>query len=113
MIHKYFYAFSSSNFNYPATFSPKIDVSEEEDKINIIAEIPGVKKQDVKITLEDDILTIEGEKKQGSEKSLSFKRSFTLPAEVDGEKVEAKIEDGILNISFKKLEPRRKIIELV
>jgi HSP20 family protein len=125
-IQKYFDDFSSFGFNFSETFSPKIDISEEKDKINVVAEIPGVKKQDIKITLQDNILTIEGEKKQESEKKEknyyrsermfgSFKRSFTLPAEVDSEKVEAKFEDGMLNISLKKLEPKvrnEKVIEL-
>lgn len=125
-IQKYFDDFSSFGFNFSETFSPKIDISEEKDKINVVAEIPGVKKQDIKITLQDNILTIEGEKKQETEKKEknyyrsermfgSFKRSFTLPAEVDSEKVEAKFEDGMLNISLKKLEPKvknEKVIEL-
>jgi len=125
-IQKYFDDFSSFGFNFSETFSPKIDISEEKDKINVVAEIPGVKKQDIKITLQDNILTIEGEKKQETEKKEknyyrsermfgSFKRSFTLPTEVDSEKVEAKFEDGMLNISLKKLEPKvknEKVIEL-
>jgi len=125
-IQKYFDDFSTFGFNFTETFSPKIDISEEKDKINVIAEIPGVKKENLKITLQDNILTIEGEKKKEEEKKDknfyrcerifgSFKRSFTLPAEVDSDKVEAKFEDGMLNITLKKIEPKvknEKVIEL-
>ncbi|MEW5844474.1 MAG: Hsp20/alpha crystallin family protein [Bacteroidota bacterium] len=127
-IQKYFDDFSGFglNFNFNDNFSPRIDVSEDKDHINVIAEIPGVKKENIKITLQDNILTIEGEKKKSSEQKEknfyrnermygSFKRCFTLPAEVDSEKVEAKFEDGMLNIQLKKIEPKtksEKIIEL-
>ncbi|MCX7874635.1 MAG: Hsp20/alpha crystallin family protein, partial [Melioribacteraceae bacterium] len=51
-IQKYFDDFSTFGFNFTETFSPKIDISEEKDKINVIAEIPGVKKENLKITLQ-------------------------------------------------------------
>ncbi|MHB9040969.1 MAG: Hsp20/alpha crystallin family protein, partial [Melioribacteraceae bacterium] len=92
----------------------------------ITAEIPGVKKDNIKITLQDNILTIEGEKKKETEQKEknfyrsermfgSFKRSFTLPEEVDSEKVDAKFEDGMLQIQMKKTAPKvknEKLIEL-
>lgn len=125
-IQKYFDDFPSFGFNLSDSFSPKIDISEEKDKINVVAEIPGVKKDNIKITLQDNILTIEGEKKKETEEKDenfyrserifgSFKRSFTLPVEVDSEKVEAKFNEGMLNISLKKLEQKtksEKVIEL-
>lgn len=125
-IQRYFDEFPSFGFRYSDSFSPKIDISEGEKKINVVAEIPGVKKEDIKITLQDNILTIEGEKKKQDEKKEgnyyrtersygSFKRCFTLPDEVDSEKVEARFEDGILYINIDKLEIRKtkeKIIEL-
>lgn len=127
-IQKYFDDFSNYglNFNFSDNFSPRIDVSEDKDHINVTAEIPGVKKDNIKITLQDNILTIEGEKKKLTEQKEknfyrsermygSFKRCFTLPAEVDSDKVEAKFEDGMLNIQLKKIEPKKqneKVIEL-
>ena len=125
-IQKYFDDFPAFGFNLSDSFSPKIDISEEKDKINVLAEIPGVKKDNIKITLQDNILTIEGEKKKETEEKDknfyrservfgSFKRSFTLPVEVDSEKVEAKFEEGMLKISLKKLEHKtksEKVIEL-
>lgn len=118
-IQKYFDDFSTFGFNFNDNFSPRIDVSEDKDHINVTAEIPGVKKDNIKITLQDNILTIEGEKKKASEQKEknfyrserifgSFKRCFTLPAEVDSEKVEAKFEDGMLHIQMQKVEPKLK-----
>lgn len=116
---KFFDEFSNFGFPFNENFYPRIDVSEDDDKINVTAEIPGVKKDQIKITLQDNILTIEGEKKKEEVKKDrnfyraermygSFKRSFTLPVEVDSEKIEAKFEDGALNITLKKLEPKPK-----
>jgi len=125
-IQKYFDDFPAYGFKYSDSFSPKIDISEGEKNINVVAEIPGVAKNDIKITLQDNIITIEGTKKKEevkknenfyrSERSYgSFKRCFTLPAEVDSDNIEAKFENGVLNISIKKLEPKQpkeKVIEL-
>ncbi|NJD23613.1 MAG: Hsp20/alpha crystallin family protein [Melioribacter sp.] len=125
-IQRYFDDFPNFGFNLNDNFYPRIDISEDKENINVIAEIPGVKKDEIKITLQDNILTIEGEKKKESEKKEnnyfrsermygSFKRCFTLPDLVDSEKVEAKFEDGMLNIQLKKIEQRKrneKVIEL-
>ncbi len=125
-IQRYFDDFSNFGFQFSDSFNPRIDVSDDEKSYNIIAEIPGIKKENLKITLQDNILTIEGEKKkeeESKEKNYfrserifgSFKRCFTLPSEVDSEKVDAKFEDGVLSISLKKLEPqpkKEKVIEL-
>ena len=119
-IQKYFEDFSLTRSSLRETFSPKIDISEEKNQIIVEAEIPGVNKEDLKITLQDNILTLEGEKKkedQEKEKNFyrvertygSFKRSFNLPYDVDSEKVEAKFEDGLLKISLQKFEEKKKI----
>jgi len=95
------------------SYSPRIDISENDNNIIIYAEIPGVLKENLKITLQDNILTIEGEKKKATEEKDEnyfreeraygkFKRSFTLPVEVDSDKVEAKFENGILEIKLEK-----------
>lgn len=108
------FPFFSSNF--AEKFSPRIDISETEDKIIIESEISGIKKDDLKITLQDNIITIEGEKKNVSEDNKknyirnervfgSFKRCFTLPTEVDNDKVDASFENGILKIELTKKEP--------
>ena len=123
---RYLDDFSNFGFNINENFYPRIDISENKNNINVSAEIPGVKKENIKITLQDNILTIEGEKKKETEEKEnnffrsermygSFKRSFTLPEEVDSEKIEAKFEDGMLHIKMKKLAPKvknEKLIEL-
>ena len=119
-MQKYFDDFSIKRSSLSETFAPKIDISEEENNIIVEAEIPGVNKEDLKITLQDNILTLEGEKKkedQTKEKNFyriertygSFKRSFNLPHDVDSEKVEAKFENGLLKISLQKFEEKKKI----
>jgi len=100
-------------------FSPKIDIYEDENHIYVEAEIPGVKKEDLKLTLEDNILTIEGEKKlEGERKDKnfyrserlfgSFKRAFTLPVEVNPEEINAKFDNGLLKVTFNKLNEETK-----
>jgi HSP20 family protein len=109
-----------------SNFYPRVDISEDENNIYVTAEIPGVDKKDVKVTLQDNILTIEGEKKsevKDEKKNYyriertygSFCRSLTLPAEVDPDKVKAKFEDGLLKIEAVKKEPtptNKKVIEI-
>jgi len=107
-----------------ADWVPSVDVSETEGEYQIKAEIPDVKKEDVKVTLEDGVLTIQGERKQEKEvkgkryhrveRSYGrFVRSFTLPDVVDEEKVQAEFKDGILNLALPKSEKAKpKAIEV-
>lgn len=125
-IQRYFEDFPSVGLDFGNSFSPRIDISETDKHIIVEAEIPGIKKEDVKITLQDNILTIKGEKKLEEEKKDknffrsersygSFSRSFTLPVEVNGDRVDAKYADGTLSIKMEKSEPKPKnqrIIEL-
>jgi HSP20 family protein len=125
-IQRYFDDFSNFGFSFTDNFNPRIDISDNEQTFSVVAEIPGIKKENLKITLQDNILTIEGEKKKEDEVKEknyyrservfgNFKRCFTLPAEVDSEKDDPKFEDGILMINLKKLEPKQKnekVIEL-
>jgi HSP20 family protein len=94
-------------------WNPTMDVTETEKTIEVTAELPGVAREDVEIDLRDDILTIRGEKKAENEVKRkerymleryygSFQRSFTLPAPVDPEKVEAEFADGVLKIHMEK-----------
>lgn len=111
-VHRFFGEFPSS-FDYNNTFSPKIDISEDEKNIYFEAEIPGIKKEDINISLEDNILTIKGEKKfldDKNEKTLirneriygSFTRSFTLHEEINPDAANAEFENGILKIVCEK-----------
>lgn len=111
-IHRFFGEFPSS-FDYSNTFSPKIDISEDEKNIYFEAEIPGIKKEEINISLEDNILTIKGEKKFRGEKKEenlirneriygSFSRSFTLHEEINPDAANAEFENGILKIVLEK-----------
>ena len=97
--------------------SPRIDVAESKDAIDITAELPGVDEKDVDVTLVDDVLTIRGEKKsereeQDKDKNWhvversygSFSRAIPLPFEPDATKVEAKFDKGVLRIRLPKSE---------
>ena len=101
-----------------------VDVREDADHIYVEAELPGYKKDEVEITMENQNLTIAAERKaektQGGEKKgdwllrerryTRFLRSFTLPPTVDDQKVEAKLNEGVLTITLNKREetkPRR------
>jgi HSP20 family protein len=94
---------------------PSVDILEEKDSLRLSAELPGVDKKDVRINIQNGILTIEGEKKQESEKKEDdyyrterfygkFTRSFTLPSGIDAENVKADFRDGILHITLPKTE---------
>ncbi|MBZ0201036.1 MAG: Hsp20/alpha crystallin family protein [Ignavibacteriaceae bacterium] len=93
-------------------YQPRIDISEDEKNIHIEAELPGVKKEDVKLTLEKNILSIDGEKKNitvGEKKYFrnerifgKFNRKFTIPTDISIKSVSAEFADGILNINIEK-----------
>ncbi len=97
------------------TWVPAVDVAEGEDSYTVKVELPGVNRDDVKITLESNILTIRGEKKaenevkeknyHRTERSYgSFQRSFTLPTIVRNDKIDAVYKDGILTVTLPKAE---------
>lgn len=96
-------------------FVPPVDILENEHNIVLRAEIPGVKESDLKITIENNIFTIVGERKFNEEEKKEnfhrverrygkFTRSFTFPAGVDFEKVTAVFDNGLLTVTFPKKE---------
>ncbi|NGZ04109.1 MAG: heat-shock protein Hsp20 [Nitrospira sp. WS238] len=98
-----------------ADWTPSVDISETEGEYQIKAEIPDVKKEDVKVTLEDGVLTIQGERKHEKEEKGkkyhriersygSFVRTFSLPDVIDEDKVRAEFKEGVLNLSLPKSE---------
>ena len=96
---------------------PKVNVYEHDDKISIVAEISGLDKKNVSVDVEDQILTISGDKHgfddSGAKcitrelKQSSFKRSFNLGDHLDGEDVSASFKDGLLSIAIPKKEPEK------
>ncbi|MDH5347205.1 MAG: Hsp20/alpha crystallin family protein [Nitrospira sp.] len=107
-----------------ADWTPSVDISETESEYQIKAEIPDVKKEDVKVTLEDGVLTIQGERKYEKEEKGkkyhriersygSFVRTFSLPDVIDDDKVKAEFKDGVLNLHLPKSEKAKpKAIEV-
>ena len=97
---------------------PKVNVYEYDDKIGIIAEIPGLVKSNVSVDVEDQVLTISGDK-HGIEdtngvkcitrelKQSAFTRSFNLGEHLDGDNVSATFKDGLLSIHVPKIEPEK------
>jgi len=107
-----------------ADWTPSVDISETDGEYLIKAELPDVKREDVKVMLEDGVLTIQGERKQEREEKGkkyhrversygSFVRSFSLPDVIDEEKVKAEFRDGLLNLHLPKSEKAKpKAIEV-
>ncbi|MBZ0202655.1 MAG: Hsp20/alpha crystallin family protein [Ignavibacteria bacterium] len=102
-------------------FTPRVDVTEDNDNLFVHAEVPGVDKNDIKINIVGDVLTISGEKKSEQKDENknyyriernygSFSRSFTLPSEVIVDKISADYNSGVLNITLPKTEAA-KIVE--
>lgn len=96
-------------------WSPAVDMSEDNDNVYVSVEVPGMTKDSVKITLQDNLLTIRGEKKQETEQKGknyhrmersygSFTRSFSLPTAIQADKIKASYKDGLLNITLPKAE---------
>ena len=103
---------------FQGTAYPKVNVYEYDDKIGIVAEIPGLDKKQLNIEVEDNVLTISGDKHtvaddEGAKvlrrelKASSFRRSFELGELLDGDSVAAKFKDGVLSVSIPKVEPEK------
>jgi HSP20 family protein len=107
-------------------FIPVVNTREGDDAYYIEVELPGVKKEDISIDVNEDVLTISGERKIKDEQKDEnfykvesaygkFERSFNLPEDVDTDKIEAKTENGVLEIKIpkvQKVEKKPKKIEI-
>ena len=100
------------------TAYPKVNVYEYDDKVGIVAEIPGLDKSQLNVEVEDGTLTISGDKhgvwkEDGAKvlrrelKASSFKRSFQLGELLDGDSIKANFKDGVLSIEIPKIEPEK------
>jgi HSP20 family protein len=101
-----------------ADWMPSVDISETDNAYLVKAEIPGVNKDDVKVTIEDRMLTIQGERKQDQEDKGKkyhriersygcFMRSFRVPDDADDSAAKAEFKDGMLNITLNKTQKSR------
>ncbi len=105
-------------------WAPLVDIAEDDKEYLIKAEVPEMKKEDIKLNVHDDILTISGERKYEKEEKGkkyhrveraygSFTRSFTLPEDADGSKVSAEYKEGVLKVHLPKSEKAKpKAIEV-
>jgi len=98
---------------------PSVDIFEDKGDVVVRAEMPGIKKEDIDITLTEDAITISGEKKMEEEVKKkdfyrressygSFSRTFTLPSEVQTDKVKSILKDGVLEIRIPRTEEAKK-----
>ena len=103
---------------YSNSAYPKVNVYEYDDKVGIVAEIPGLSKKQIKVDVEDNILTISGDKHSVWDdakakvlrrelKQSSFKRSFTLGELLNGDDISANFKDGVLSIEIPKSVPEK------
>lgn len=105
-------------------WTPSVEVFDKKDKLVVRAELPGVEKKDVKVTVEGDVLTIKGERKAKEEVKDedyyacemcygAFSRSIYLPVKVESTKIQANFKNGILEITLPKAkEAKPKEIEI-
>jgi HSP20 family protein len=117
--------FDLSGRDIAGTLYPTVDIAESENGFRISADLPGLSKQDIKVSVEDGVLSISGEKKQEVEKKEKdryyhfersygrFCRSFTLPANVDSANIDARYNNGVLEVHLRKTEEAKpKAIEV-
>jgi HSP20 family protein len=106
---------SEGNTAVERDWTPAVDIREEEDRFVLVADIPGVSRKDVEITLDDGVLTVKGERRMTAEESGMehhrrervhgrFARQFTLPDTVDAEHISATVTEGVLEIVIAKAE---------
>ncbi|MGA2297419.1 MAG: Hsp20/alpha crystallin family protein [FCB group bacterium] len=106
-------------------FNPRVDITEDEKNLYVHAELPGMSKEQVKVSVDEErTLTIKGEKtkelKTENKNDLklersygSFSRSFLLPENINIEKIDAKYQDGVLELVLQKIEPEKpKVIDV-
>ena len=112
-----------SEENQAARWNPPVDVLEENDRIVVKVEVPGIEEKDLRVTFEDGILTIAGERQfeRRDDRSYhrieraygSFTRTFTLPRSIDAAQINAAYRNGVLEVSIpKKEESKPKQIQI-
>jgi HSP20 family protein len=109
------FSFPSRDTGLFSGWSPALDLYDEKDDFLVLVELPGMKKEDIQISLHDGVLTVSGERKHESDGQPGkafrseryfgkFQRSVSLPALVDSSKVKAAYKDGILSVTLPKSE---------
>ena len=114
-MNRYFSSMRRTAANQEHDWTPAVDIHEEDSRYMLTADIPGVNRNDVEITLEDGVLTVKGERRSETEVAEegyrrreriygTFVRQFNLPDTVDTANISAKAEDGVLKIEIPKQE---------
>jgi HSP20 family protein len=126
VLKKMWYGFPFHNLeeDMDVAWSPRLDVSETDNGLEIVADLPGMDKKDINVSLEENLLTIKGEKKEEKEskdkhyhtierRSGSFYRAIRLPVEVEKDKIEAAFKDGVLTLRLPKTkESKKKVAQI-
>lgn len=105
-------------------FHPSVDIKEDEEKIVFKTDLPGIDEKDIRVTIEDGILMLSGERKSEKETEKenfhrvercygSFQRSFTLPETVDEDKVSASYRKGVLELTLPKTKSNSNKVKVV
>lgn len=108
----------SFSFEVGSTSQPRVDVVHDEESVTVFAEIPDVTKENIKLTLEKNVLTIKGEKRKKElpdntafitmERQFGpFQKTVPLPFDINASSVEAKFENGVLEIRMSKVQPKK------
>ena len=121
MVKRMWFGFPFHNLQDDADlgWSPRLDVSETDAALEVVADLPGLGKKDISVTIEDDLLVIKGERKEEKEekgkkfhtverRSGSFYRALRLPLEVETDKIEAAFKDGVLTLKLPKSKQSKK-----
>jgi HSP20 family protein len=122
MVHRFFDDAFSLDTRFD--FKPNADIREDDKAYYIVMDIPGLRKEDLKIKIEENILSISGEKKEEVNKETEkyhlnerlfghFERNFRLPEDTDREKISATVENGVLTVTIDKAEEKQpKVIDI-
>ena len=105
-----------------SNFAPRVRISEDKDNFMLKLEMPGISKEDIKINIEDNVLSISGVKKQEQKTEETnlimneifygeFSRSFNITKDIDSNKIDAEFKDGVLNITLPKVEEAKKVVK--
>ena len=113
---KYYPRYARNTVSAQAAWRPSVDVIEHEDRFDLTLDLPGIKKEDLTITVKEGTLYLSGEREQPERDENaefyhsyerpagSFERSFQLPDHVDGDKIKASFADGVLTVEVPKSE---------
>ncbi len=110
------------NFERKSTFVPQVDIAESETAFELAVYLPGINKEDISIDLEDNNLSISGERKAEEKEGFKyhkqesasgkFSRKFLLPENVNAENIEASFKNGVLHLSLPKEAPEEKKLKI-